>query len=99
MAVVDACTREVVEWEFFPSCAAAGALSVVKKALRARFPTTGRATDLVLKTDTGSQINSRLSREGVRTLGIHLDMSRPKTPEDNGLQESFHGHLKGTTCG
>jgi transposase InsO family protein len=22
-------------------------------------------------------------------------MSRPQTPEDNGLEESFHGHLKG----
>ena len=95
MAVVDACTREVVAWEFFPSCAAADALSVVEKALWARFPATGRATDLVLKTDAGSQFNSRLFREGVRTLGIHLDMSRPQTPEDNGLQESFHGHLKG----
>ena len=95
MAVVDACTREVVVWEFFPSCAAADALSVVAKALWARFPTTGRATDLTLKTDAGSQFNSRLFRHGVRTLGIHLDMSRPQTPEDNGLQESFHGHLKG----
>ena len=33
MAVVDACTREVVAWEFFPSCAADDALSVVEKAL------------------------------------------------------------------
>ncbi len=60
MAVVDACTREVVAWEFFPICAAADALSVVERALWARFPTTGEATDPILKTDAGSQFNSRL---------------------------------------
>jgi transposase InsO family protein len=94
-AVADACTREIAAWEFFPRWAAADALSLVEKALWARSPTPGRATDLILKTDAGSQFNCCLFRDGVRTVGTHLDMICPKTPEDNGLEESFHGHLKG----
>ncbi len=94
MAVVDACTREVLSWEFFPSCGAAEALTVVERAVWARFPSTGRTEGLILKTDGGPQFIAHRFREGTRILGMRLETNRPYSPEDNGLQESFHGKLK-----
>jgi putative transposase len=94
MAVVDACTREVVAWDFFPSCGAAEALTVIEQAVWARYPVTGRADGLTLKTDGGPQFIAHRFREKTRILGMNLETNRPHSPEDNGLQESFHGKLK-----
>lgn len=94
MAVVDACTREVVAWDFFLSCGATEALTVIERAVRARYPSSGRAEGLILKTDGGSQFIAHRIREETRILGMRLETNRPHSPEDNGLQESFHGKLK-----
>ena len=94
MTIVDACTREVLAWEFLPNFGAREALTVVEQAVMREFPKTCRAEGVVLKTDCGSHFTARIFREGVRARGLELDMSRPQTPEDNGLQESFHGHFK-----
>jgi putative transposase len=94
MAVVDACTREVVGWDFFSSCGAAESLTVIERAAWARFPSTGRTDGLILKTDGGPQFVAHRFREEARRLGMHLETNRPHSPEENGLQESFHGKLK-----
>ncbi|MCI4324346.1 MAG: IS3 family transposase [Thermoplasmata archaeon] len=94
MAILDACTREVVHWEFFPTCGAAEALSVVEGAVAKRFPRLLQAPGTVLVTDQGAQFIAKRFREGTRLLGLDLRWTRKKRPEDNGLQESFHGHLK-----
>lgn len=94
MAILDACTREVVHWEFFPTCGAAEALSVVEGAVARRFPRLLQAPGTVLVTDQGAQFIAKRFREGTRLLGLDLRWTRKKRPEDNGLQESFHGHLK-----
>ncbi len=94
MAILDACTREVVHWEFFPTCGAAEALSVVEGAVAKRFPRHLQASGTVLVTDQGAQFIAKRFREGTRLLGLDLRWTRKKRPEDNGLQESFHGHLK-----
>ncbi len=94
MAILDACTREVVHWEFFPTCGAAEALSVVEGAVATRFPRLLQAPGTVLVTDQGAQFIAKRFREGTRLLGLDLRWTRKKRPEDNGLQESFHGHLK-----
>ena len=94
MVVLDACTREVVSWDFFSSCGAAEALGVVESAVAERFPKKLRASGTVLVTDQGSQFIAKRFIEGTRLLGLDLRWTRKKRPEDNGLQESFHGHLK-----
>ena len=94
MAILDACTREVVHWEFFPTCGAAEALTVVEGAVAKRFPRLLQANGTVLVTDQGAQFIAKRFREGTRLLGLDLRWTRKKRPEDNGLQESFHGHLK-----
>ncbi|MGI0129108.1 MAG: IS3 family transposase [Thermoplasmata archaeon] len=94
MAILDGCTREVVSWEFFSQCTAADAVRVLEAAVAARFQTPRRPESLVLVTDQGSQFTARSFREAAVRFGVEHRMTRKRRPEDNGLQESFHGHLK-----
>ena len=94
MAILDGCTREVVSWEFLSECLASDAVRVLEAAVAGRFPKSRRATGLVLVTDQGSQFTARSFREGSARLGVEHRVTRKRWPEDNGLQESFHGHLK-----
>ncbi len=94
MAILDACTREAIHWDFFPTCGAAEALTVVEGAIARRFPRSLQAPGTVLVTDQGSQFIAKRFREGTKLLGLDLRWTRKRRPEDNGLQESFHGHLK-----
>ena len=47
-----------------------------------------------MKTDRGPQFVARRFIYGMKILGIELAVIRPYSPEDNALQESFHGKLK-----
>ncbi len=91
--IEDACTREIIAWNFLVSCGAAEAFAVVEEAVMNRFPS-GRADGLRLKTDGGSQFTSTTFREGCSLLGIKLEATRKRKPEDNGMIESLHGHFK-----
>ncbi|EQD68889.1 transposase, partial [mine drainage metagenome] len=55
LPVEDTCTREILAWELLLSCGAADAFRVLEAAVLARFPKTGRATGVTVKTDGGSQ--------------------------------------------
>ena len=94
MAILDAGTREVVAWDFFSSRGASEALSVVETAVAHRFPRVLRATETVVVTDQGSQFIAKRFIEGTRLLGLDLRWTRKKRPEDNGMIESYHGHLR-----
>ncbi len=94
MVAMDACTREVVAHELVRSCGAAEALSVVERAVLARFSKTRRAPGLTLKTDGGAQFVAHRFQDGCRTLGISLMATRKRRPEDNGMMESWNGHFK-----
>lgn len=94
MAILDGCTREVVAWDFFPTCGAAEAVVVIEAAVANAFPRVLQASGTVLVTDQGSQFIAKRFIEATRLLGLDLRWTRKKRPEDNGLQESFHGHLK-----
>lgn len=72
MVILDAWTREAVAWEFFSSCGASEALSVVETAVAHRFPRMLRATETVLVTDQGSQFIAKRFSEGTRLLGLDL---------------------------
>jgi transposase InsO family protein len=86
--------RKVGGHELLRSCGAAEALSVVERAVLARFPKTGRAPGLTLKTDGGAQFVAHRFQEGCRTIGISLMATRKRRPEDNGMMESWNGHFK-----
>ncbi len=94
LSVLDGCTREVVGWRFLPSCGAAEALEVLEESIRARFPRTARAEGLQLRSDGGSQFVAHRFQEGTRRLGIELQATRKRRPEENGMIESYHGKLK-----
>ena len=94
ISFLDGCTREVIAWRFLPSCGAAEASEVLDEAVLSRFPKTARATGLVLRSDGGSQFVAHRFREIARQLGIELEATRKRRPEDNGMIESYHGKLK-----
>ena len=93
MEAEDACSREIVSWDFLPSFGAREALSVVEDSVMARF-TAGKAAGLWMKTDGGSQYTSTVFRQGCSLPGIKLDSTRKRKPEDNGMVEALHGHFK-----
>lgn len=67
---------------------------MLEAAVAARFSKTRHATGLVRVTDQGRQFTARSFREGSARLGVEHRVTRKRRPEDNGLEESFHGHLK-----
>ena len=93
-SILDGCTREVLSWSFLPNCGAVEAFEVLERAVTREFPKELRAPGVVLRTDAGSQFIAHSFREGAKALGIELQAIRKKRPEDNGMIESYHGHLK-----
>ena len=53
-----------------------------------------RANGTVLVTGQGSPFIVQRFREGTKLLGLDPRWTRKTRPEDNGLKESFQGHLK-----
>ena len=92
--VEDACTREILAWSLLPSCGAADVFQVLEDAVLARFPRTGLAQGVSLRTDGGSQYTSNYFLDRARKLGVHVEAYRKVRPEDGGLIESFNGHWK-----
>lgn len=93
-SILDGCTREILAWSFLPNCGAAEAVEVVQAAVAKEFPRKLRADGVVLRSDAGSQFIAHRFRESMKVLGIQLEAIRKKRPEDNGMIESYHGHLK-----
>jgi putative transposase len=94
ITVEDTCTRELLAWDLPLSCGAADAWRVAEQAVLARFPRTGRATGVKLKTDGGSQYNAHDFQDRARQMGLSLETRRKRRPEDGGVIESFNGHFK-----
>ena len=94
IAVEDTCSRELLAWDLPLSCGAAEAWHVAEQAVLVRFPETGKATGVKLKTDGGSQYNSNCFQDNARKLGLRLETRRKRKPEDGGIIESFNGHFK-----
>ena len=94
IAVVDTCTRELLAWDLPLSCGAAETFQVVEQAVLARFPKTGKAVGVKLKTDGGAQYLANYFQDRARQLGLSLETRRKRRPEDGGIIESFNGHFK-----
>ncbi|MGI0156724.1 MAG: IS3 family transposase [Thermoplasmata archaeon] len=93
-SILDGCTREILAWSFLPNCGAVDAIEVVQAAVAREFPRKLRADGVVLRSDAGSQFIAHVFRESMKALGVQLEAIRKKRPEDNGMIESYHGHLK-----
>jgi transposase InsO family protein len=59
-----------------------------------RFPRSGATPGLTLITDGGSRFVAHIFQDGFRRKGIALRATRKRRTEDNGLIESWNGHLK-----
>ncbi len=93
-SILDGCTREVLAYSFLPNCGATEAIDVVLAAVAREFPRCLRADGVVLRSDAGSQFIAHVFRESMKVGGIEVEAIRKKRPEDNGMIESYHGHLK-----
>jgi putative transposase len=92
--VAEACTREILAWSLLPSCGAADVFQALENAVLERFPGTGKAHGVSLRTDGGAQYTSNYFQDRARQLGVHVEAYRKRRPEDGGLIESFNGHWK-----
>ncbi|MHB8352183.1 MAG: integrase core domain-containing protein [Thermoplasmata archaeon] len=93
-SILDGCTREILSWSFLPNCGAAEAVEVVQAAGARTFPRKLRANGVIRRSDAGSQFIAHRFREDLKALGIQLEAIRKKRPEDNGMIESYRGHLR-----
>ncbi len=93
-SILDGCTRKVVEGSFLPNRGAEEALEVLVAAVSREFPETLRADSRVIRADGGSQFIAHRYREGAKLVEIQVEAIRKKRPEDTGIIESYHGHLK-----
>lgn len=93
-SILDGCTREILAWSFPPNCGVLEAVEVVQAAVAKEFPRMLRADGVILRSDAGSQFIAHRFRESMKALGVQLEAIRKKRPEDNGMIESYHGHLK-----
>ena len=91
--VQDACTREIVGYGFFLACGAMDAADVVDAAVLSKFPRTGRAEGLLLRTDGGPQFVAHRFQDRMRLLGITFQASIKRRPEQNGAIESTNDDL------
>jgi putative transposase len=70
------------------------AIDVVRASLAKEFSQRLRADGVVLRSDAGSQFIAHVFRESMKVLGVALEAIRKERPEDNGMIESYRGHLK-----
>ncbi len=92
--VQDAYTRELGGYGLFLACGAMEAADAVDAAVLSRFPRTGRAEGLVLRSDGDPPFVAHRFQGRMRLLGITLQANIKRRPEQNGMIESTNGHLK-----
>ncbi len=91
--VVECCTSEWLGHTFGPSCGAAEANALLDRIVMGRFPTTRNAPGTRLRVDNGPAYKSRAFIQHATQLGFVVEHIQKKTPEDNGVVESFHAGL------
>lgn len=67
---------------------------LVKKPFLEAFESRGHPTELIFHSDQGSQYTSYAFRTLLRSKGVTLSYSRPGTPHDNAVAESFFASIK-----
>ena len=67
---------------------------LVKKAFLEAFESRGHPKELIFHSDQGTQYTSCAFRTLLRSKGVMLSYSRPGTPHDNAVAESFFASIK-----
>jgi transposase InsO family protein len=88
--VLDAYSRKVIGWSLSRQMDARLPLAALDSAIASRSPRPG----LVHHSDRGSQYASNEYVQRLEACGAHLSMSRPASPWENGICESFMKTLK-----
>jgi putative transposase len=88
--VLDAFSRKAIGWELGRSLETKLALAALEAAIASRHPQPG----LVHHSDRGTQYASNEYVQRLEACGSHLSMSRPASPWENGICESFIKTLK-----
>lgn len=92
-SIIECCTSEWLGYVLEPRMTNKEAIAVLEKVVLERFPATGKAPGIELRVDNGSAYTSDDFREAAEVLGFKLAFIQPRTPEDNGVVESFHAGL------
>lgn len=88
--VIDLFSRKVIAWKVSPKMDAALVIDTFKKAFTARK----MPSELIFHSDQGSQYTSAAFKHLLDDLNVTQSFSRPGTPCDNAVCESFFKHLK-----
>jgi putative transposase len=92
--VVDCCTSEWLGYVLSKRCGAREANRLLDLVVQERFPVTCRAPGTRLRADNGPAYRADAFRTHARDLGLDLEHIQVRTPEDNGVVESFHAGLE-----
>lgn len=93
-SIVDTCTSEWLGYVFSKRCGAREAIEVLDRVCLERFPESGRAPGTRLRVDNGSSYKADRFNDHAAELGFIVEHIQVKTPEDNGMIESFHSNLE-----
>lgn len=96
-SVIDHFNDEIISWHIAKTGNRFEALAPVQRAVRLRFGSLDKAicagTSLQLRSDHGSQYESRDFLNEMNFLGLKLSKSFVRSPECNGIIERFHRTL------
>ena len=91
--VVDTCTAEWLGYVFDKRCGSREANALLDRVVQERFPEACRAPGTRLRVDNGPAYRADAFLDHARALGLDLEHIQVRTPEDNGVIESFHAGL------
>ena len=93
MAVKDCFSKRWLSYNFSRTCTAKDCVKPVEEAYAIRY-SNSNLSNLVLRTDNGTQYIAKSFKAPVQLLNIKHEYIKKQTPEDNGDIESFHNSLK-----
>ena len=93
MAVKDCFSKRWISYNFSRTCTAKDCVKPIEEAYAIRY-SNSNLSNLVLRTDNGTQYIAKSFKDTVKLLNIKHEYIKKQTPEDNGDIESFHNSLK-----
>ena len=87
------CTAEWLGYVFDKRCGSREASALLDRVVQERFPEAGLAPGTRLRVDNGPAYRADAFRAHARAPGLEVEHIQVRTPEDNGVIESFHAGL------
>ena len=94
--VIDACDREIIAWSAVANAGVSGEMvrDLMVAAVERRFSTTKTPHPVEWLSDNGSAYIAKDTADMARALGLRLLFTPVRSPESNGMSESFVKTLK-----